>query len=80
MYGCIKYRFDILSAEVELDGEKFEYEITWSEIEEHMGERGFCKHPCAESGGLEWLFRYREGSLTYCPTCRHYGILVRNQQ
>ena len=65
MFGCVRYDFGL-------------YEIPkWSEVEEHMGERGFCKHPCAESGKLVWLHYYQEGSLTYCPKCGHYGILVR---
>jgi len=80
VFGCIKHRFNILSAEVVLGGEKFEYEITWSDVVKHVGERGFCNHPCAESGSLEWLFRYPEGSLTYCPICRHFGILIRMRE
>lgn len=79
MYGCIRHRFDILLMEEALgreEGEKFEYEIAWSNLVNHIGERGFCNHKCAESGDLIWLHYYPEGSLTYCPICHHYGILV----
>ena len=68
MFGCVWHKFGRL--------------ITpkWVDIEKHLGERGFCKHPCASSGSIIWLHYYDEGSLTYCARCGHYGILVRNKE
>jgi hypothetical protein len=80
MYGCIRHRFDILLMEralAEEGGDAVDYEIPWSDVVKHTGEWGFCNHNCAESGNLIWLHYYPEGSLTYCPTCHHYGVLVR---
>ena len=73
MFGCVVHRFDTMPKE-------FQEVLSWSEVERHLGERGFCDCPCAESGKLVWLHYYNEGSLTYCPKCGHYGVLVRVRQ
>jgi len=73
VFGCVPHKFSIVR-------KPFEQVLPWGEIEKHLGERGFCAHPCAQSGRLIWLHYYDEGSLTYCPECNHYGILTRNKQ
>jgi hypothetical protein len=70
MFGCVRHKFETTLKE-------FEEVLPWSEVEKHIGERGFCNHPCAQSGSLVWLHYYNEGSLTYCPKCGHYGILIK---
>jgi len=62
MYGCVRHKFDKIPEK-------------WYEVVNHGDERGFCEHTCAESGSLTWMRHYKEGSLTYCGVCRHYGIL-----
>ena len=66
MYGCVRYKFDKIP-------------VKWYEVVNHGDERGFCEHTCAESGSLTWLHYYKEGSLTYCGVCRHYGILYHKK-
>ena len=61
MYGCVRYKFDKIPQK-------------WYEVVNHGDERGFCEHTCAKSGSLTRLHYYKEGSLTYCGVCRHYGI------
>ena len=76
VFGCVRYWFKSLPV-----GQKvFQEVLPWSELEKHLGERGFCDCPCAESGKLVWLHYYNEGSLTYCSACGHYGVLVRGRQ
>jgi len=67
MYGCVRHKFDKIPGK-------------WYEVVNHGDERGFCEHTCAESNSLTWLHYYKEGSLTYCSVCRHYGILYQTKR